>query len=605
MPSQPAVVSASTTTVSLSWGLARPTEIATYGLYDDGVYIGTSTSPSATFSSLSCSEHLFQVDAADRAGNRSSKRSIKAKPVGCEDPPAPAPDLVPPSVPQGMTFTATTQTSVSLAWTASTDNVGVAGYRLYRNGVSVGTTQGLSSVYGALTCGTSYTFALEAYDAAGNVSNRAEATGVTSTSPCDAPPPPPPPSPPGDEPAATLFVSRAGSDGYPCTRAAPCASFDRAYAQALPGEVVEVAGGTYPSQTIRAAGVRSAPNVVFRPASGARVILDGLKFGPNADPAFGPDYITVRGFETTYKTAEPGAGNQRGVFVGPGSTFIRLEDMDAGSVSTWFADQVTVKGGDFGPCHVIAGSSNVCGQNMLDVSTNVTVDGARFHDYRFDETCFTVSGADCHYECLYLNGGENNTIKNSTFSGCAIFDIFATISGADAGRIGHKNLLIENNWFAAPWTESLSGGSPSRGTAVWLAWCQNSSLGYRNVLIRFNSFQANTTVGPNSNPPCVFDNVRVTANVLMHDGCESSWTYAYNVWTTAWRTGSCASSDRILGTTIPYVNGGSGSGFDYHIAATSSIDDLVPAAAGCPATDIDGEARPAGAWCDAGSDERP
>jgi hypothetical protein len=402
-----------------------------------------------------------------------------------------------------------------------------------------------------------------------------------------------------------LFVSRSGSDTSPCTQAAPCASFNRAYALAAPGEVVEVAAGTYPSQTIRAAGARSAPAVVLRPAAGARVIVDGLEFGANSDPALGPDHVTVRGMETTYKTTEPGAGNQHGVFVGPGSTHITLEGLDAGSIDTWFADHVTVEGGDYGPCHAIWGANNICGNNKFDVSTNVTVDGARFHDFRFDETCFTVSGADCHWECMYVNAGENNTIKNSTFSGCAIFDIFATISGPDAGRIGHKNLTIENNWFAAPWTESLSGGTPSRPTAVSLAWCQNSSFGYKNVLVRFNSFQANTTLQLDPNPACVFDNVRVIGNVLMYDGCQSSWTFAYNVWTTAWRTGSCSSTDRILGPSIPYVNGGSQASLDYHLAGTSAIDDLVPASVGCPATDIDGEARPAGARCDAGSDERP
>jgi hypothetical protein len=48
----------------------------------------------------------------------------------------------------------------------------------------------------------------------------------------------------------TLYVSPVGSDAGPCTRAAPCAGFDRAYRQAKPGDTVEVGCGTYSSQAI-------------------------------------------------------------------------------------------------------------------------------------------------------------------------------------------------------------------------------------------------------------------------------------------------------------------------------------------------------------------
>ena len=75
---------------------------------------------------------------------------------------------------------------------------------------------------------------------------------------------------------------------------------------------------------------------------------------------------------------------------------------------------------------------------------------------------------------MYINGGENITIRNSKFRDCAIYDIFATISGPDAARIGHRNLMIENNWFDTPWTEDRSGGDRARASGVSLAWCQNS-----------------------------------------------------------------------------------------------------------------------------------
>ena len=50
--------------------------------------------------------------------------------------PTPTPDTTPPSKPANLRVTAVTQTSVSLAWTASTDNVGVMTYSLWGEGLS-------------------------------------------------------------------------------------------------------------------------------------------------------------------------------------------------------------------------------------------------------------------------------------------------------------------------------------------------------------------------------------------------------------------------------------------------------------------------------------
>ncbi len=347
--------------------------------------------------------------------------------------------------------------------------------------------------------------------------------------------------------------------------------------------------------------------MVFRPAAGARVTLRGLTLGSGGDMGQGPERLTVRRMHLTYKGSAPGARNQEGIFVGPGSKNVRLEHMDAGNVHTWFADAVTVLGGDYGPCDAVWGSENVCGNTKFDVSTNVTVDGAVFHDYRFDRTCFTVSGADCHWECMYVNGGENITIRNSKFRDCAIYDIFATISGPDAARIGHRNLLIENNWFDTPWTEDLSGGQRARATGVSLAWCQNSSRGYQDVLVRFNSFQRNTGIELDRNTSCRWENVRIVGNLLSYPGnCDSRITYAYNVWTSAIRSGRCAATDRMAGDKLPYAGPSSGKGFNFRLRKSRTVaDNLVPRSApgGCPRLDIDRKRR-SGSRCDAGSDER-
>jgi hypothetical protein len=404
-----------------------------------------------------------------------------------------------------------------------------------------------------------------------------------------------------------VFVAPTGSDANSCrTRTLACATFNRAYQVARPGEIVEVAGGSYPGQVIVAAANKAAPNIVFRPAERARVILDGLEFGGDSARQ-GPAFITVRGMATAYRNVGTSSLNQVGVWVGPGSKHIALENIDAGSVDSWFADHLTVRGGDYGPCNAVGNyAANVCGNNKLDVSTNVTITGALFHDYRFDQSCFD-EGADCHWECMFVNGGVNVSIRNSKFRDCALMDIFATISGPDAAAIGHRNLAIENNWFDTPWNESRSGPTRSRPSAVVLAACWVSP-GYRDVRIRFNSFHPTTRLEHDSTIACSFENVRVIGNLMMWDGCDSRYTYAYNLWSTTWRRGTCSATDKIGARTFPYANQESGSNFNFHLRQDrrTLADDLVPAsvAGGCPTRDMDQQRRPLQKRCDAGADER-
>jgi chitodextrinase len=80
-------------------------------------------------------------------------------------------DTTPPSVPSALTAEAA-ETSVTLSWSASTDDVGVAGYSVYLGDNRIASTGGTSYTVSGLVCGTSYDFAVEAYDAAGNRSGR-------------------------------------------------------------------------------------------------------------------------------------------------------------------------------------------------------------------------------------------------------------------------------------------------------------------------------------------------------------------------------------------------------------------------------------------------
>jgi chitodextrinase len=89
-------------------------------------------------------------------------------------------DTQAPSVPAGLTGQATSSSSVGLSWSASTDNVGVVGYRVFRDGVLVGSPTSTSYTDSSLTAGTSYSYAVAAVDAANNVSARSAPVSVTT-----------------------------------------------------------------------------------------------------------------------------------------------------------------------------------------------------------------------------------------------------------------------------------------------------------------------------------------------------------------------------------------------------------------------------------------
>ncbi len=94
----------------------------------------------------------------------------------------PGADTQPPTVPTNLASGTITATSIQLMWTASTDNVGVAGYRVYRNGsflTNVATNGYLNS---SLTANTTYTYEVSAYDAVPNESARTSPLARTTLS---------------------------------------------------------------------------------------------------------------------------------------------------------------------------------------------------------------------------------------------------------------------------------------------------------------------------------------------------------------------------------------------------------------------------------------
>ncbi len=171
------VTGSTNTTVSLSWNASTDNVGVTgYDVYRGSTKVNASPLTARTYTDTGLTAgttYTYTVRARDAAGNQS------AASTGVPGTTTGGGTNTPPSVPTGLTVGTTTSSSVALSWTASTDNVSVAGYRIFRNGTLVTSVPGTSYTDTGLTAATAYTYRVLAYDGAGLES--AQSTAVTGT----------------------------------------------------------------------------------------------------------------------------------------------------------------------------------------------------------------------------------------------------------------------------------------------------------------------------------------------------------------------------------------------------------------------------------------
>ncbi len=350
---------------------------------------------------------------------------------------------------------------------------------------------------------------------------------------------------------ASVFIAPDGDDAALCTKKAPCASFNVGYLVAKPGEIVEVAGGTYPGQEIDTDSERTAgPNVVFRPAAGAKVIL-------KEELRVNAAYIEFRSMAMPDWYASSTAHH------------ITFRGIDADVFFITGANDIKVLGGDYGPSAGLPTEIKACA-DCTTQPTNILIQSAYFHDYtRPDER---------HTECLHVMASDGITIRNNRFQRCAVMDMAFHQYGSGGAT---TNVTIENNFLDVP----TAGGfyaidiSPSQ------------SLPIVNFLIRNNSSLSTMYVDTAAG----VQNVRFVGNIgdrrPFH--CYEGVVFSHNVWSSA----KCGPTDKKapLGFRNPAT-------FDLHLkigAAARGRGDK----SSYPATDIDGQKRPLGKRVDAGADE--
>lgn len=178
VPGNLTVTGTTASTITLSWTASQDqggSGLAGYRIFRDGGIVPIGTTTGLTFTDTGRApntSYSYTVVAFDNA--TPPNESNPAGPVTGTTTGAPPPDTTPPSVPQNLTVTGTTATTVTLSWQASTDNAGgsgVAGYRIYRDGAGpVGTVTGLTFTDTGRTPSTAYSYRVSAFDNASNES---------------------------------------------------------------------------------------------------------------------------------------------------------------------------------------------------------------------------------------------------------------------------------------------------------------------------------------------------------------------------------------------------------------------------------------------------
>jgi hypothetical protein len=92
-------------------------------------------------------------------------------------------DTQKPTNPTNLTASVISSTQINLAWTASTDNIGVTGYRIFRNGSQIATPSTNSYQDKNLTPSTAYSYYVVAFDSAGNASGNSNTVNATTQAP--------------------------------------------------------------------------------------------------------------------------------------------------------------------------------------------------------------------------------------------------------------------------------------------------------------------------------------------------------------------------------------------------------------------------------------
>lgn len=189
-PTNPSATAVSQSQINLSWtASADNVGVTNYrirrcqGSSCTPTTVLTTISPATGFQDTGLSSNTtyrYTISALDGAGNESGQSTIiEATTL--------APDTDPPTIPTNLSATPQSSSQINLSWTASTDNVGVTGYRVERcqgsscsNFAQIAIPSGTTFSNTGLTANTTYRYRVRAEDATGNFSGYSSTTNATT-----------------------------------------------------------------------------------------------------------------------------------------------------------------------------------------------------------------------------------------------------------------------------------------------------------------------------------------------------------------------------------------------------------------------------------------
>ena len=182
IPTNLAVTELASTQITISWDPSVDNVgVVGYNIYRNFATSPTYTSSTNSYTDINVSEgssYNYMVTAYDAAGNESGLS--ENLPVTL--------DVTPPSVPADLQVTQISETQISLAWSASTDNVSVGGYNLFKDGLQIYTGPSTNFTDTEVTAGETHTYTVAAFDSVGNNSAESGPLLVAVPGPDTTPP---------------------------------------------------------------------------------------------------------------------------------------------------------------------------------------------------------------------------------------------------------------------------------------------------------------------------------------------------------------------------------------------------------------------------------
>jgi len=164
--------------IKLSWNAASSTlALANYRVLRDNVVIATTSALNyIDFSVSASSTHAYTITALDIAGNVSAPSAA----VSITTAPAIGSDTIAPSAPTNLVATLIAHKKIKLTWARSTDNFGVWGYKILRDGLVIGTSRNQNYQDKSIKDGLAHTYTVIAFDRANNLSAASNAVAITA-----------------------------------------------------------------------------------------------------------------------------------------------------------------------------------------------------------------------------------------------------------------------------------------------------------------------------------------------------------------------------------------------------------------------------------------